>query len=299
MLCIITLREIMRINTFRRYYDIINTTKTPSDYPIIIDLELTNKCNFRCTFCSRNTMSRDQGFMSERILSRILVETKQRKTPLRFIRMGEPFLHPDILSYAKKVKANGNPLHITTNGSLLNKQISQELVDLELDSIIFSMQGATKEEYESIRTNGKYDVLRKNINDLYEIRESKDKPYIQITTTLDKRDTEKENEFIKTWNNSCDKIQIGITNYARINDTMEGVYKPCSEVLTKLSVDYDGTITACCIDHDRLMSLGNINHNSLKEAWNCDTLKSIRQLLKEEKFRYLTLCKSCFRAYNF
>jgi len=39
--------------------------------------------------------------------------------------------------------------------------------------------------------------------------------------------------------------------------------KICPEVFGKLSIDWDGQITACCSDYDRKMVVGDISENTI------------------------------------
>ena len=46
----------------------------------------------------------------------------------------------------------------------------------------------------------------------------------------------------------------------------------CPEVFNKLSINWDGTLTACCTDSDNKMLLGNIKESSVTEIWKSDKL---------------------------
>lgn len=76
-------------------------------------------------------------------------------------------------------------------------------------------------------------------------------------------------------------------------------YEPCTEVLTKLSVNWNGDITACCADYDNFMILGNINFGTLKEAWESRKLNMFRDMLGDKlKHAQLPLCRDCYSAEN-
>lgn len=265
------------------------------EFPLIIDIELTNACNLQCSFCSRQIMEREKGFMSEEILKKVIDECAKHRTAIRFIRWGEPFLHPQIIEFCKYVKSKGLPLHITTNGLLLNKELCKGIIDSGVDSIIFSMQGLTKEEYEKERNNNQYDTLRTNIKLLSLMRMGK--PYMMITcTTTDSTDP---TEFKNYWLQYVDEVEVGRTNYARLNPMVKYNYIVCKEVNRKLSVDWDGKVTACCGDYDNLLTIGDVNKSSLYDIWNGNPkLESIRILLANGCHRSLTLCSKCYPAYG-
>ncbi len=285
-----------RKNIFHDIYKKANSDKClPPPFPYFIDVELTNKCNLSCNFCSRQFMQREQGFMDKETFSLIINDISDKKTPIRFIRWGEPFLHPDIIHYARAIVEKGIPLHITTNGLLLNKEICEQLVEIGVDSIIFSMQGLTKTDYEKERNNNKYFELLENIRLLRKIRGKKEKPYITISVTSNTMDGIEE--FKEFWNPFVDDIQIGVTNYSRINGSKEK-HIICKEPWQKLSIDWDGEVSACCGDFDRLMNIGDIHTSSLHDLWNNEILEAYRTLIKQGKHDSLTLCSKCYPAHG-
>ena len=294
----------MRNNIFNNIYrskefnDINNIPK----FPYIIDIELTNNCNLNCIMCYRNIMKRDRGYIEEDIFNKVIDECSNYDVGIRFIRWGEPFLHPRIVEFCRRVKYTENPLHITTNGLLLNTSLMKNIVNIGVDSIIFSMQGSTKEEYERMRNNNKYDTLISNVDKLIEIRGDKEKPYIHISSTMTGKDNKEDIEKFKNyWDNKVDSVGVGITNMSRFNkeDIQKKIHKPCKEVYQRLNVDWDGTISACCEDYDRLLSIGNIRNNTLYNCWNNNSLlNSYRCILNNRKFSSLTLCKDCYHAYE-
>lgn len=293
----------MRQNPFNDIY-ISHVYKSPYDdpiFPLIIDIELTNHCNLNCKMCSRRIMKRDKGYMDKRLLLKIIKEATDFETGIRFIRWGEPILHPKFLEYCKIVKKNDLPLHITTNGLLLTDKIIKKLVSLKVDSIIISMQGSTKEEYEYMRENNEWDLLVNNVDKLINARDSKEKPYIAVTSTMTKRDKRDDIEkFKEFWGNKVDSVSVGITNMSRLEDTEEvREYTLCKEPLRKIGIDWDGKVTACCGDFDNLLTIGDANVRSIYEIWHYnDILDSIRVLLGYRCNKFLTLCNKCYPAYE-
>lgn len=301
----------MRKNPFREIYD-KGTYKgfSPYKFPEIIDVELTNNCNLNCKMCARQNMSRLRGFMSKEIFETLALECVDHGTGIRLIGWGEPFLHKDILSFCRYLKAlrrieplslkeTSCPLHITTNGQLIKEDQMKELVDMELDSIIFSMQGATKEGYEQMRIGSDYDKLKENILKLIEIRGGKEKPFIQISSTMTFETKEEISAFVDYWEKIVDCVVVGKTQPLEPKKGEYVYYKPCTEVFHKLTVKWDGQVSACCNDTDNMLVVGAIRQNTIYDIWNKNqVLDAIRKLLINNKFRSLSLCKNCQGAYE-
>lgn len=81
---------------------------------------------------------------------------------------GEPLLHPklfDMIKIAKKAKCITG---FTTNASLLEREIARDLINLNLDTLIVSIDGASSSTYESIRKELKFDKVIANVRDFME-----------------------------------------------------------------------------------------------------------------------------------
>lgn len=285
----------MRQNPFQTIYDNqeYSLGKT-TQFPFIVDVEPTNHCNLNCQMCDRGTMTRTQGFMSDDVFFKIVNECLVEGTPIRLIGWGEPFLHPKIIDFVKQAK--GLSIHITNNGQIISEQQMKDLVDLELDSIIFSFQGATPKGYELMRRGASYSKIKDAILQLIQIRGVKDKPFIHVSSTMTNETKEEIDKFVAYWEKLVDSVGIGKTN---LHDKTVQTYRPCLEVYRKLTVKWDGQVSACCGDSDNKLIIGNIKNNTLKAIWEGEQLKAIRTLLSHRRFESLTLCKDCFYAYNF
>jgi len=285
-----------RSNVFTEVYRKMDyDADMPSKFMHTIDVELTNTCNFRCTFCCRKIMKRKQGFISDENFQLVLIEISEHRIPTRFIRWGEPFLHPKILDYIKMVKDTGAPLHITTNGTMLTEDVCRSLIDLELDSLIFSMQGTSDKEYNATRLNGSYDALADKIRMFSEMRGNKEKPFLTVTTTLEKGQGKDRERFIGYWKQYVDHVRVKKTVLTWFDNTIlsNENHPVCYEPFRQLSVNWNGDVTACCGDYDGLLVIGNIHDNSLMELWNNDVIVGIRNVFSKGYYNYFTLCSKC------
>ena len=67
----------------------------------------------------------------------------------------------------------------------------------------------------------------------------------------------------------------------------------CNEVMIKLSVNWDGTVTACCGDFDNCMKVGDLEESSLKEIWTCKKMNSFREILEKGERDKIPFCSKC------
>lgn len=282
----------MRKNVFDKYYNIINSSNAMTNWlfmPSLIDIELTNNCNYKCIFCRTRQMTRNRGFIELTVIKKIVDEIIQRGrcTGIRFIRWGEPTLHPDFDNACKIVTEAGIPLHVTTNGHNYYNALST------VDSVIFSMQGATEEEYECQRKEAQYHKLIDSLLRLIKERGENEKPFIQVSSTMTDRDKPEEiATFRETMERLADRVVIGRTiDYQPNRDQTT-----CKDLFYRLAVDWDGTVSACCADYDKLLSLGNLEEG-INNLWRSETLKAYRMLHLLGKRTSLGLCRECKKGY--
>ncbi len=304
-----------RHNPFNDIYeDPTYNSFEPPRFPRIVDIELTNHCNMNCWFCCQQSMTRPKGFMEDEIFAKVAVECAFWKSAIRFIRWGEPFLHKDIFKYIYLAKSLSIPVHITTNGFLVDGKKAGEILRCDLDSIIFSFQGVSVEGYMEMR-NASREVATKvfdNLCNLVKLRGKREKPYIQATTTITDETEEYVDVFINHWFEvGVDAVGVGKTNLHRVSndktkelvpqETISLEHFRCTEVYQKLSVDWDGKVSCCCGDPDNYMTIGDISNpkETLYVTWvDSKQLKLIRALLENNGHRALSLCKDCYLTHD-
>lgn len=313
-----------RENPFRKIYDakeyknVLQYKDNLPKFPYLVDLEPTNNCNLRCIFCGQQAMTRKRGFMSEDTLKKVVDECVEYGTPIRFIGYGEPFLHPKIIDFVKYIKSKGLLIHITSNGLAMKKGQIKSLLDHGLDSMLFSFQGATKEQYEVMRCNDKYDELKANIIEMVKLRADKEKPFIHISSTMTNETEEDIKRFVDYWTTIADSVGIGKTSLFRVpthqiksiesivkiehlkkQSTIRKIYRPCTEVYQKLSVDWEGIVSCCCNDFDNSLEVGKLGQSSLSDIWNnSKELRLVREMLDINMYKSLTLCSVCYHSYE-
>jgi MoaA/NifB/PqqE/SkfB family radical SAM enzyme len=116
-------------------------------YPInYLFIEITNACNFKCTWCPDDIMGRKRGFMKKQKVFRLLEEIASKKGwlgplyPVKLHQMGEPFLHPDLVAIVEKAEALGVGIELNTNCGLITRERVEGLYRAGLTNLILSYQ---------------------------------------------------------------------------------------------------------------------------------------------------------------
>ena len=116
-----------------------------------VHIELTNVCNFDCTFCPKQEMTRHYEYMDFDKVCSIIDEIAEYNMAekITFHVMGEPFMHPrffEILDYAAQL---GVKTGITTNGTYLDEDQAIKLEKVTASQVNISLQTPDEESYKT------------------------------------------------------------------------------------------------------------------------------------------------------
>ena len=306
-----------RVNPFAPFYSLLNSWSLDQvpDFPLMIDVELTNTCNFHCLMCHTGTRSskRKRGMLSEAVYEKFLSEIRPHRTPLRFIRWGEPTLHPRWLEYMARAKEQGSLVHFNTNGSMLTDENIKEVLRIGVDSVKFSFQGVDAFSYAQMRNTDFYESLLKTVARFHELRGDALVPYLHVSTTTTWESQDMIEAFKRRISPLTDLVTVGKTVLEHLDAAMfvseedrkrfleiknlqsiHRVHVPCPEVFGKLSLNWDGSVSACCGDYDNLMLAGDLNVQHLAEIWNSSRIQTFRSRLARMEHDRLPLCRFCW-----
>ncbi|MBT3668440.1 MAG: radical SAM protein [Opitutae bacterium] len=286
--------------------DLVNSSTLQP--PTTLMLELTNACNLACIMCRNPTMKREKGFMSEQIIKKAF--TEGRKLGIKNVALyttGESLYYKNITNIIKQSKSFDYHTYLTSNGLLLNRKKSKELIEAGLDSIKISIDGTNKKEYEKIRIGGKFERLLRNLEELHQLREEmKSSMKIYAAAIITKVNEANIKKFKDVYGPFVDGIflsplvnmsgQLG-KQYEKlkpsVNSEIEDEWRPCKMLWDRMVITKEGLITACCVDYENDLVYADLNKVSLKEAWESTTIKMWRQKHKSGNIEDMNLCKTC------
>jgi len=127
------------------------------------------RCNLKCTMCPRNDPSFQEGEMSYEMFTRIMDQLPFLKE-VQIGGLGEPLLHRDffkMIEYARRRKIRSV---VTTNGTLLNQQNIEKIIQSGLGALHVSIDSADPEIYKSIRVGARLEVVAENVRSLCDQR---------------------------------------------------------------------------------------------------------------------------------
>jgi MoaA/NifB/PqqE/SkfB family radical SAM enzyme len=130
-------------------------------------IEPTNRCNLECRTCMRNVWDEPLGQMTGGMFSRIIEGLKPFSPPptIFFGGFGEPLAHPKIVEMITQAKTLGSSVELITNGTLLTKDLSKRLIEVGLDMLWVSLDGAKPESYADVRLGAALPEVISNLAD--------------------------------------------------------------------------------------------------------------------------------------
>lgn len=271
-----------------------------------IYIEITNSCNFSCSFCFKT--ERPLRFMSPAEFAVVLTKIKPFTNYIYLHVLGEPLLHPKLDELLLLAKQAGIFVNITTNGALLlrkqdvllqypvrqinislhdaEENIATDNLDTYLSSVLDFATNAASETYvnlrlwnEGVQTSSEFNrkCLQKiaaffNMSDEMLIKNQKDTG-VKLADHI----------FLQT----APRFEWPDGEETRSVDQ-----KNCYALRDHVAVLVDGTVVPCCLDADGAMSLGNVYENDFHDIVNSERAQKIRygfmnNTITEEH------CKSC------
>ncbi len=136
--------------------------------PLVVILDLTNKCNQNCVFCYREGVNGLKGtdsewrFRSLEELEEIFHDLKAMNVPSVALTGGEATCHPRFLDAVATAKRFGFATTLVTNGTVIKPEQIRALslmLDPACDRVELSLDAADSNTYRKIRSSERYHHL--------------------------------------------------------------------------------------------------------------------------------------------
>lgn len=267
-----------------------------------IYIEITNKCNLNCSFCSKSNKKKKE--MSTIEFENVLKKIDAYADYIYLHVKGEPLLHShfnDILTLSKKYHKQVN---ITTNGTLLKSKLFDIVNSNVVRQINISMQSMVNENYlNDILESIKYILSNSNIqivlrfwalenNQFSNLQKDiimKIIKYFKLDANIIKDIKEKNNITL------CNRLYLNKESLfvwpSLENDYYNEVGK-CYGLKTHVGILADGTVVPCCLDSEGIIALGNIFNENFDHIINSKRSQDMIKNFNNNKVCEL-LCKKC------
>ncbi len=265
-----------------------------------IYIEITNICNLDCYFCEKSFKEKREMSLNE---FEVTLKNIDHLTNYVYLHIkGEPTLHSNFDQILRLCKKYNKIVNLTTNGTLLKKQLNVILNNADIIRQInisvhsfFNINSYLDEVIEisdyllnntniiiSLRLwNIKNNLENENNIHLYE--RLINKYNIDKSLLLKKSIKIKNNLFVNKDN---------VWEWPKINNTYYNDIGTCYGTIDHIGILSDGTVVPCCLDMDGFINLGNIFNEPLNSIIGKEKFQNIHNGFKCNKKIY-DLCKHC------
>ncbi len=279
-------------------------------WPVRLWMELTSQCNYRCIMCPNKDLTKsDKGYMDMTLYKKIVDEASPSVFDINLAHRGESLLHPQIIEAIAYAKKKGFYTRLHTNGSLLSKELSRQIIQSGLDRFSFSFDGYEKKIYEKIRVGGNFEQAVANIVQFLKIKkESHSKKPITALEVI-----HLSHQGIPEYSTSKERFKNQFKDLPLDNFVMKEMhnwagqisgerrgekYSVCSFPWNALIICWDGAVLPCTQDFFGKFIVGNAKDSSLKEIWNGESMRYLRKKLAGGNIEELKACSKCDRVWR-
>jgi sulfatase maturation enzyme AslB (radical SAM superfamily) len=297
------------------YMRFLQFKQSPAKSLKSLHIQLCNLCNLQCQWCSFVNPEKKE-FISLELLTKLFDEiTNNKKFKIKEINLwngGEALLHPQFRTIMERIRNYRDKnkdfpkVKLLTNTTLLNKKISEDIIKIgAIDSIGFSIDGGSKEEFEKIREGAKFEVIKKNIEYFIKLNNGRISTMINCIVPF-------AHSLDDSWMSEEFREILSLVDYYKLNYLVNNGGKIfidypvgfkflktnkrfCLALIQGLVVIQNGDVLFCCNDFNGDHVLGNLNKQSLYELANSPARKELVQIYYERGKEAILLCSTCNR----
>ena len=151
--------------------------------PRVLQISLTNRCNLSCRMCSiANSLPKSQELSTAQVLHAIN-QAKDYGIKEILLTGGEPFLREDLSEITRYCHAKGLRSIVTTNGTLINDQAIERMVNSKINHLHFSIDGLESVN-DYFRGQGAFNKIVRAVSLLNRLREKENQFSLGFACTV-------------------------------------------------------------------------------------------------------------------
>jgi MoaA/NifB/PqqE/SkfB family radical SAM enzyme len=277
------------------------------EFPAEVVVETVAECDLACIMCPQSRLTRPRGRMAYELWTRIVDEIAEVEpaTLLRPAHLGEPLLMaPEIFRWLRYAKHRGlEQVSLASNLNLLRPDHAESLVTSGLDEISVGIDAASLDRYREIRVEGNLERVRRAVTYLADTRArlASSTPRLVLHYLVMDENAAEQEAFAEAWQATGIDLELRFTprlGWAGHQPAWQGSSRgrgaprrPCHNLMTTLTVFWNGLVPQCERDWNGRTRHGNLNRQSLHEVWHA-SLAQLRQRHLRGDFRS-ALCCDC------
>lgn len=278
-----------------------------------VRIENTNRCGYRCHFCPREAMTREQGMMSLEDLGLVLSRVGMHEGRVDLHGFGEPLLDKLLVSKTALVHRgwpNASPTIYSTLGVPVPEGYFEELLDAGLAELHVSFYGATASSYRKAHGVQQYQLAWSNLQRLRMAARIAPSFRLVLRNHPLASDSERDgaelaalNHLLREWQDAGGAVvsQRMLHNFGNGRKyNASGTGAACSVVWgfrkRVLQVTWDLKVVPCCFDFNSTIVLGDLRQQTLDEIFTSATYRQFIDAHVEDRLHDYPVCSTCERC---
>ena len=270
--------------------------------PVNLTWEVTLACNLRCRHCLSSSAEPAPHELSTAEALELVEQLHLEGVFQINFGGGEPFMRPDFMQILDACHERGIMTCISTNGTLITKELIEQLSHTKMVAIQVSLDGAKKATCEAIRGKGTYEAAIKalellalskipssintvltadnadEIQDLQKLanhmgvtlRISRFRPSGRGADNWEElRPTPSQLLNFSAWLSENENIRTGDSFFSLTSQERQGLgLNLCGAAKLTCCVSPTGKVYPCAFLQSDRFEAGDLRHNSFKEIWD-------------------------------
>jgi radical SAM protein with 4Fe4S-binding SPASM domain len=203
---------------------------------------------------------------------------------------GEPLLDKKITERIKVCSERGIPTYFSCVPANLTLERAKQVMDAGLTVFKFSIDALDDEWQKKIRgSQNNFDASYQTILEIINLKKERGYKTLLVPTMIalseDTASRQMHSKFMDLWKGKDVFAYVKSQDNRWLLEEDENMenrshYETqyCEFPWTSLTVMADGSVVPCTQDYDTEISLGNVNEQTLEEAWNGETYKNLRRM---------------------
>jgi len=273
-------------------------TSDCGEYPRLVAIETTSRCNAACPFCPYSVRSREKSHMDQALFEKIVEDCTEFPLPaLEPFLNGEPFVDPNIMDRMELIRSRlpKVQMRIYSNGYALSPKRVDGLCGIGIDHLYISLNTLDPQKYQSIM-GLKLERTLDNVKYLTDsVRRNKVARKITLRMTRMDDTTLAEQEAFKRF---CDSRHVrcfivGLFNYkGAIHSSLPVPSYPC-EHIARLDIMANGKAALCCMDQEGEYPLGDLRQQSVLEVYRGEASRHYQHMHRSGRRGEVAPCGTC------
>ena len=152
--------------------------------PVCLYLETTNRCNLLCTTCPRTFEALEPPADMSWELFTSIVDQFPKIARVVLHGVGEPMMVRELPRMIRHLKDRGTYVLFNSNGTLLTRRRSQELIDSGLDELRISLDAAEPKAFALVRGRDMFERIVRNLRAFIAMQREQAQPAPRVSLWL-------------------------------------------------------------------------------------------------------------------